>query len=73
MHPRPGRDTVVYLATNWNGSEFDIIGDGGGSEANFNTGASLTVNSAVDDGTTKKPKCAAGAGGTPSMSFVESN
>src|SRR5580658_127240 len=30
-----GEDNVVYLATSWNESEFNIFGDGGGSEADF--------------------------------------
>jgi hypothetical protein len=59
-----GPDTVVYLATNWNGSEFNIIGDGGGSQANFNAGTKLTVEIAVTDGSTAKPKCLSDAGTT---------
>jgi len=59
-----GPDTVVYLAKSWNGSEFNIIGDGGGSQAVFNSGSSVTVNIAVDDGSTAAPKCKANAGTT---------
>ena len=59
-----GPDTVVYLANNWNGSEFNIIGDGGGSAANFNKGTSLTVNIAVNDGGTATPTCLSDAGTT---------
>jgi hypothetical protein len=59
-----GKDSVVDLATGWNESEFNIIGDGGGSAATFNRGASMTVKVAVTNGTTSAPKCAAGAGTT---------
>jgi hypothetical protein len=59
-----GEDSVVELATAWTESEFNIIGDGGGSEADFNTGASITVKVAVTNGTTNAPTCAADAGTT---------
>jgi len=59
-----GRDSVVYLATAWTESEFNIVGDGGGSEANFNSGSSITVKIAVKNGTTNAPVCASNAGTT---------
>lgn len=59
-----GKDSVVDLATAWTESEFNIIGDGGGSEANFNTGSSITVKIAVTNGTTNAPTCASDAGTT---------
>jgi hypothetical protein len=59
-----GPDTVVDLAGAWNGSEFNVIGPGGGSEADFNAGTKLTVGIAVTDGSTAKPKCLAHAGTT---------
>jgi hypothetical protein len=59
-----GKDTVVDLATAWTESEFNIIGDGGGSEATFNSGSSVTVKIAVTDGSTAAPTCAAKAGTT---------
>jgi hypothetical protein len=59
-----GQDTVMYLAYGWNGSEFNIIGDGGGSEATFNPGTSLTVRIDVVDGSKAKPTCEADAGTT---------
>ena len=34
-----------------------IVGDGGGSEARFNTGSHLTVNVALTDGSTAAPTC----------------
>jgi hypothetical protein len=59
-----GLDTVVDLANAWNGSEFNVIGPGGGSAADFNTGTKLTVGIAVTDGSTAKPKCLSNAGTT---------
>jgi hypothetical protein len=59
-----GEDSVVDLATAWTESEFNIIGDGGGSEAIFNLGASITVKVAVSNGTTNAPECAANSGTT---------
>jgi len=59
-----GPDTVVDLATAWTESEFNIIGDGDGSEAVFNTGSSITVKIAVTNGTKNAPTCAADSGTT---------
>jgi hypothetical protein len=59
-----GKDTVVDLATAWKGSEFNVIGDGGGSQANFNKGANITVEIAIDDGTTVAPTCQGNDGTT---------
>jgi hypothetical protein len=59
-----GKDSVVDLATAWKGSEFNIIGDGGGSEAKFNTGSSVTVKIALTDGSTAAPTCEANDGTT---------
>ncbi len=59
-----GKDSVVDLATAWNESEFNIIGDGGGSSAKFNAGSSLTVRIATTDGTRNAPACASNAGTT---------
>ncbi len=52
-----GEDSVVYLATAWTESEFNIFGPGGGSEAIFNTGSSITVKVAVTNGTKNAPTC----------------
>jgi hypothetical protein len=59
-----GQDSVMYLSEGWTGSEFNIIGDGGGSKADFNAGAALTVEIDLTDGTTDKPKCQADDGTT---------
>jgi hypothetical protein len=59
-----GKDSVTYLATAWKQAEFNIIGDGGGSKATFNKGASITVKVAVTHGSTAAPSCASNAGTT---------
>ncbi|MGA9354646.1 MAG: hypothetical protein WBV46_13220 [Terriglobales bacterium] len=59
-----GLDTVVDLATAWTESEFNIVGDGDGSEASFNSGSSVTVKVAVSNGTKNAPTCASNAGTT---------
>jgi hypothetical protein len=52
-----GEDSVMYLSEGWTGSEFNIIGDGGGSEAVFNAGTAITVQIALTDGTKDAPTC----------------
>ncbi|MGB8909603.1 MAG: hypothetical protein WCC84_12740 [Candidatus Cybelea sp.] len=59
-----GQDSVMYLSEGWTGSEFNIIGDGGGSQANFNAGTALTVQIDLTDGTTAVPTCEAHDGTT---------
>jgi hypothetical protein len=59
-----GLDSVVDLATAWTESEFNIIGDGDGSQATFNSGSSVTVKVAVSNGTKNAPTCASDAGTT---------
>jgi hypothetical protein len=59
-----GSDSVVDLATAWTESEFNLIGDGDGSEATFNTGSAVTVKVAVSNGTKNAPTCASDAGTT---------
>ena len=59
-----GKDSVLYLATVWKESEFNVVGNAGGSRANFNSGSSVTVKIALTDGSTAAPSCVAGAGST---------
>jgi hypothetical protein len=59
-----GPDTVTDLASVWKYVEFNIVGDGGGSEAKFNSGSHLTVNVALTDGSTAAPTCNAHDGET---------
>lgn len=57
-------DTTLGIAYVWNQSEFNIVGNGGGSAATFNSGSSVTVNLQVNDGSTNAPSCLANAGST---------
>lgn len=57
-------DSTVDIASVWTESEFNVFGDGDGSEAVFNKGSSITVNIALTDGSNAAPACVAGAGTT---------
>jgi hypothetical protein len=59
-----GQDSMVDLATAWQQSEFNIVGDGDGSAAVFNPGSVVRVRIAVTDGSTAAPTCAKEAGTT---------
>jgi hypothetical protein len=59
-----GADSVVNIASVWRQSEFNVVGNAGGSRANFNSGSSVTVKIALTDGSTAAPACVAGAGST---------
>jgi hypothetical protein len=58
------KDSVTDIATVWDESEFNVVGDAGGSLAEFNSGVSNTVNIALTDGSTSAPTCVADAGTT---------
>ena len=57
-------DSTNDLAYWWSQSEFNVVGNAGGSEAQFNSGASLTVNLQVQDGSTSAPTCLGPSAGT---------
>ena len=57
-------DSVTDLASAWTSSEFNIIGDGGASEAVFNKGSSIEVRIGINDHTTNPPSCVANDGTT---------
>jgi len=59
-----GKDSVTVLAKGWNQAEFNVVGDGGGSNAKFNSGTKVTVEIAVKDGSTAKPTCESDDGTT---------
>ena len=59
-----GADSVVNIASVWRESEFNVVGNAGGSRANFNRGSHVTVKIALTDGSTAAPSCVAGAGST---------
>ncbi|MGA8807504.1 MAG: VWD domain-containing protein [Thermoanaerobaculia bacterium] len=50
-------DNVVSLANGWTTSEFGVYGDGNGSGATFNAGATMAVRTSVDNGTANAPNC----------------
>ena len=50
-------DSALDLAGSWTGTEFNILGDGAGTQANFNTGTNITVNIQLSDGATTAPNC----------------
>jgi len=57
-------DSVLYLSTIWTQSEFNVFGNSGGSQAQFNNGSSILVNVAITDGSTATPTCIPNAGTT---------
>jgi hypothetical protein len=59
-----GKDSVLDISQVWKQSEFNVVGDAGGSRADFNTPVSITVKIALTDGSTSAPTCVANAGTT---------
>jgi hypothetical protein len=57
-------DNVVDLATVWSQSEFNVIGNAGGSEAVFNPYTMIWVSVAVSSGSFAAPSCVRNAGTT---------
>jgi hypothetical protein len=58
------KDSVLDIASVWDQAEFNVVGNGGGSEAQFNAGSSITVYLFVGDGTFTAPTCSSGHGTT---------
>jgi hypothetical protein len=50
-------DSTLSLSAGWNAVEFMIGGNGGGSQANFNAGSTITVQTVTHNGTTNAPSC----------------
>lgn len=50
-------DSLTDIASGWSQAEFNVLGNAGGSRADFNTPVSLTVEIAVTDGSTTAPTC----------------
>jgi len=82
------KDSVLDLATGWDQAEFNVVGNAGGSKAQFNTGSSVTAKIAATDGSTATATCLKNGGTTgetnnltlksctasgPSITIVESN
>jgi hypothetical protein len=57
-------DSVLDISSVWNKVEFNVVGDAGGSEADFNSGSSITPSIYLADGSTAAPKCIANDGTT---------
>jgi len=52
-----GADSVLGLEGAWNAAEFNVFGNGSGSEVDFNSGTSFVVKTSLNDGTTTAPAC----------------
>jgi hypothetical protein len=52
-----GEDSVLNLEDVWNQAEFNVFGNGSGSEVTFNSGATFAVETSLVNGTTTKPAC----------------
>jgi hypothetical protein len=50
-------DSMLDLSPNWTTVEFTVVGDGGGSQANFGAGSTLAVRTSVNNGSTAAPTC----------------
>jgi len=50
-------DSYTDISSAWTQAEFNVVGNAGGSRADFNKGASLTVKVALTDGSTTAPTC----------------
>lgn len=51
------KDSYTDIASGWTQAEYNVLGNAGGSRADFNTGSSVTVKIAVTDGSTSAPTC----------------
>ena len=59
-----GPDSMLDISTVWTESEFNIVGNAGGSRAVFNSGSSVTVNVALTNGHAAAPACVNNQGST---------
>jgi hypothetical protein len=66
-------DSMLELSKQWNTVEFLLGGDGGGTEAVFNSGSTLVAQTATNNGTTEAPTCILDgfSGETNSLNLVE--
>jgi hypothetical protein len=58
------KDSVLDISSVWHESEFNVVGDAGGSRAVFNKGVKVSVTLKLADGSKLAPKCVANAGTT---------
>jgi len=69
-------DSYTDIASVWNQTEFNVVGNDGRSQAQFNSGASIIVNIQVTDGSESAPTYVNDAGTTGesnNLSLVPSN
>ena len=50
-------DRLTDIASGWSQAEFNVLGNAGGSRADFNSGSSVKVKVALSDGSTTAPTC----------------
>jgi len=68
-------DSDTDIANIWNQAEFNVVGNAGGSEAQFNSGTVIFVRTAVTDGSSSPPTCVFNGGTTGesnNLNFVPS-
>jgi hypothetical protein len=51
------KDSLTDISTVWSDAEFNVVGNAGGSRADFNSGSALLVKMALSYGSTSTPKC----------------
>jgi hypothetical protein len=68
-------DGILSLAQGWQAAEFNIVGDGDGSEATFNSGSTIVIRTSVDSGTPNAPSCLGEGftGETNNLFFVQAS
>ena len=64
MYSHSTSNSSLDMSSVWNQVEINVLGDGGGSEAVFNNGTSITVTLALLDGSAAAPTCVSGEGST---------
>jgi hypothetical protein len=57
LHAASGNNYFPDLGTQWQAAEFNVFGDGNGSQAVFGNPTTLTVRTAVSSGTSSGPNC----------------
>jgi hypothetical protein len=67
-----GQDSVLNLQGQWTDAEFNVFGNGNGSQARFNNPATVIVKTELDNGSTNQPECKKESltGETNSLSLV---
>lgn len=57
LYTATGEDSMLDTAKYWQIAEFNIVGDCCSSQANFNSGSTITVQISVEDGNKSAPSC----------------